>query len=613
MSNTLLHRFPGLIISITTGLLFLSTGVQATDQLDDTGIQLDKAAYFSTVTGENIQLQPGNYELQPFSEGLQVAPRNGGAPIPLDATMVTHDLEISQPMAASVPGLPEGETSDRHVLALLLPGGISFEAEGTYSGIQKRALDPHTIITDPAKIYLEKAVHFVGPEETDVILKTGTYTVEAAGEMIRLTPDEKPDPILLKAHTESHEGTIDTPIALSLPGPAGEEADLHYVVLLLPNGNIQQALGTYSGIHSRKLFKNFGKTVKKAQGNLRRFKDNARRSFRRAGQSINKAKQDAARWAKKAALDAKKKAEWVARQAAKGALIAAKSACKAGLTASRIQAEIKGKILGPILSELGKAVKLEKVKKSMRKAVNNVKRKQAPAIQKAINAANILAKPKNSKSLKKLTDPKHMCENPAGTLQRTLKRMVGKPLRQALNASASANNSGIRTRGTWATASVGLAGDLAKVGGGDVGAIHAFDFTNKPHWYLNLAGQVVTNIGGGAGVEIGIWPKKNPDQLSGWFLAAAVTVPNPKFPEKGEITVDFFWAFPLQIGKDFINLKIGDGKKLIDFSKLRWNLTSAKFFADHFQGFTVTIGAGKSKFPVDIAVKAGVAIRLTKQ
>ncbi|MDH4195177.1 MAG: hypothetical protein OEV70_13620, partial [Nitrospirota bacterium] len=46
--------------------------------------------------------------------------------------------------------------------------------------------------------------------------------------------------------------------------------------------------------------------------------------------------------------------------------------------------------------------------------------------------------------------------------------------------------------------------------------------------------------------------------------------------------------------------------------KPKWDLTSAKFFLDHFQGFAVSVGAGKSGSPVDIALKAGVGIRLTK-
>jgi hypothetical protein len=41
-----------------------------------------------------------------------------------------------------------------------LPGGLAYEAEGTYSGISSRAVDPQSLITDPMKIYLRKAGAF---------------------------------------------------------------------------------------------------------------------------------------------------------------------------------------------------------------------------------------------------------------------------------------------------------------------------------------------------------------------------------------------------------------------------------------------------------------------
>jgi len=55
--------------------------------------------------------------------------------------------------------------------------------------------------------------------------------------------------------------------------------------------------------------------------------------------------------------------------------------------------------------------------------------------------------------------------------------------------------------------------------------------------------------------------------------------------------LDVFFDFPLRIEPPF---------------KPRWDLTSAKFFLDHFQGFAVDVGAEKSLPPVDIALNAGV-------
>lgn len=63
--------------------------------------------------------------------------------------------------------------------------------------------------------------------------------------------------------------------------------------------------------------------------------------------------------------------------------------------------------------------------------------------------------------------------------------------------------------------------------------------------------------------------------------------------------LDFFLDFPLEITTKPI--------------KLKWNLTSAKFFLDHFQGFAVSLGGAKNALPADIALKTGVGIRLSKK
>ena len=150
-----------LMTCFTATLVLWSTGTQASDALNDRTIQLEKPAYFSTLSGDNRQIQPGTYELAPLPDGLEVIPTDGQPPIQLAITLDTHDQDLSEPVAVSVPGIPEGDSSDRHILALFLPGGVVYEAEGTYSGIRSRAVEPESLITDPMKIYLEKPVHWL--------------------------------------------------------------------------------------------------------------------------------------------------------------------------------------------------------------------------------------------------------------------------------------------------------------------------------------------------------------------------------------------------------------------------------------------------------------------
>ncbi|MEJ2231394.1 MAG: hypothetical protein P8X46_09465 [Nitrospirales bacterium] len=454
------------------------------------------------------------------------------------------------------------------------------------------------------KVYLEKPVHFLGPDGSDLLTQPGTYTVEAAEQWIRLIPGERRDAILLEARQDNHEGDLNIPIALSLPGNAEEEADLHYIVLLLPDGQSLEAIGTYSGIRQRGFFRNIAKsarkTVTKAKSTVNRVGQGARRTAKQVGQGIQKSGQAAGQFAKKAALEAKKKAEWAARQAAQGALLAAKAVCKAGLTASRVAAEVQARILGPIMTVLEKALKLDKAQNALRQAINTIKQQQGPAIHQAINAGLTLTDPKNVRTVNQLMDPNLMCEKPGSTVQNTFQKMIGAPLRAALNKSQSANSSGVRSRGSVASANIGIGGNVAKIGGGELGASYAFDFVNQPHWYLDLAAMVKTNVGGGGGVSIGIFPKVNPIDVGGWFLGAGVgfPFPHPKLAKVMDAGLDVFFDFPLRFEKPF---------------KPKWDLTSPKFFLDHFQGFAVSVGAGKSVSPVDIALKAGVGIRLSKK
>lgn len=596
-------RLTVLMIGLTA-TIFWYTGAQAGDSLNNQTIQLEKPVYFTTVLGDEVLLQPSSYEIAPLADSLQVSPQDGKSPIQLAITLDTHDQDLLEPVAVSIPGIPGGDSSDRHVLALLLPGGLAYEAEGTYSGIRSRAVDPQSLITDPMKIYLEKPVHFFSPDGNGLEVQPGTYTVENAGEGIRLMTPDQEDGLLLEAQQDRNDGALDTSVALTLPGDAEEEADLHYIVLMVPTGESLQALGTYSGIQPRGLLQNIAKgakgTVNRAKSTVNRVGQGAKRTTQQIGKGIQQTGQSAGQFAQKTALEAKKKAEWLARQAAQGALIAAKAVCKAGLTATRVAAEVQARILGPIMGELAKTLQMDKAQAALRQAINTIKQQQGPAIQQAINAGLTLAAPKNAQTVNQLMDPNRMCEQPAATVQNTFQKMVGAPLRAALTESQNANPSKVRSRGSVASANIGIGGNLAKIGGGELGVSHAFDFVNKSHWYLDLAAMVKTNVGGGGGVSIGIFPKVNPDTVGGWFLGAGVgfPFPHPKLAKVMDAGLDVFFDFPLRIEPPF---------------KPKWDMTSPKFFLDHFQGFAVSVGAGKSVSPVDIALKAGVGIRLSKQ
>ncbi len=613
MGVPLSQNFLSLVLA---GVLFSPLpSAYAEESVNHQIVTLEKPAYFLTPEGENIQIQPGSYQLDPLADSLQVSSSDGKtAPLEVAITMDTHEQDLAEPAAVSVSGSPEDDSSDRHILALYMPGGLVYEAEGTYSGIHPRGdMDPQALITEPMDIYIEKPVHFLTPEGEGLEVHPGLYSVESAGQGIRLVTSKKEEGLLLEAHPEKEESELDTSVALSLPGDAETEADHHYIVVMAPTGESLQALGTYSGIHQRGFFKNIAKgarkTINRAKKTVNRVGQGAKRTTQKIGKGINKtakgvgkglskAGKDVGRFAKKTALEAKKHAEWVAKQAAKGALIAAKALCKAGLTAAQVTAKVQAKLLGPIKNHLAKALQLPKAQKAMMEAINKIKAQQGESIQRTVEAVTILANPKNAQAVKGLMSPNTMCENPGKAVQNTLKNMIGNPIRRALAAAQSGNNSQVRTRGSFASAVVALEGNAAKVGGGELGVRYAFDFVNKSHWFLDLTGMIKSNIGGGGGVQIGIFPRKNPVDTDGWFLAVGASFPLPKVPKAVGGGIDFFFDFPLEISKGF---------------KFKWNLTSAKFFLDHFQGFTVGIGGSASKLPADVALKTGVGIRLSKK
>jgi len=265
----------------------------ANESVNNQTVTLDKLAYFLTPGGDNIQLQPGSYQIDPTADSLQVSPTDKKTPsFELAITMDTHEQDLSEPTAVSVPGLPETDSSDRHILALFMPGGLVYEAAGTYSGIRSRDIDPQSLITDPMDIYLEKPVHFLTPDGEGLEVLPGTYSVESAGQGIRLVTPEKKEGLLLEAHPDKVESALDTSVALSLPGEAEQEADLHYIVLMAPTGESLQAFGTYSGIHQRGFFKNIAKkaggTINRARTTVNRVGQGARRTPNKSGRGFSR-------------------------------------------------------------------------------------------------------------------------------------------------------------------------------------------------------------------------------------------------------------------------------------------------------------------------------------
>ena len=99
----------------------------------------------------------------------------------------------------------------------------------------------------PDAVELEKAVHFISPGGEPVEVPPGPYRLGAAEEELKLISFEGGDVLSIQAKADTHEETISEPVTES----ASLEEDSHYLALLLPDGQVFEAVGSYSGVRSR--------------------------------------------------------------------------------------------------------------------------------------------------------------------------------------------------------------------------------------------------------------------------------------------------------------------------------------------------------------------------
>jgi len=101
-------------------------------------ITLEQPLHFLTVDGNDVLLQPGDYQVRAAEEWLQLIQEGGQKwdAILLEAERSTHEERGELPQAMILPG----EEEDWQHIVLLLPDGLSLQALGTLSGIRPRGL-----------------------------------------------------------------------------------------------------------------------------------------------------------------------------------------------------------------------------------------------------------------------------------------------------------------------------------------------------------------------------------------------------------------------------------------------------------------------------------------
>ena len=104
-------------------------------------------------------------------------------------------------------------------------------------------------------ITLDRSVHFISPKDDDVLLVPGDYQVLAGEESLRLIPVNTKNTLLIKAEigSENLEKVPKEAVVTSIPGADPDNADQHFILLVLPDGRQIVAEGNYSGIRPRGL------------------------------------------------------------------------------------------------------------------------------------------------------------------------------------------------------------------------------------------------------------------------------------------------------------------------------------------------------------------------
>ena len=104
-----------------------------------TTVQLSTAIHFLNPAGDDVEVGPGTYQVEPAESWLKIVPEGeeATAAVLIEASRGTHEEEITK---QAVRLEPSATNLDVVHLALLLPDGTGLEAVGTRSGIRPRGL-----------------------------------------------------------------------------------------------------------------------------------------------------------------------------------------------------------------------------------------------------------------------------------------------------------------------------------------------------------------------------------------------------------------------------------------------------------------------------------------
>jgi len=379
------------------------------------------------------------------------------------------------------------------------PLAVFAEGTATTRAIEQASKTPAIGTTS---VVFDRAVHFLGPGGGDQSANPGTYRVEAAEGNLRLVPAQGKEGILIEANKGSHDVKVEVPIALSIPGGTEEEADIHIVQLLFPDGSSLEAVGTYSGVRSRGLFD----AAKKAADKAKAAAEVARREAARKAQEV-------ARQAQQIALKAKQEAERQAKIAA----------CKFTVAAVKT-----GKVVGGFMSQVLPVAKQrrdgmqqriaqdpafrEQLRSRMKQAIDN----NQYAVPELGRMTAYVTKPANRPQMDALFSPDMLCGGSMAKFDTKLRQLGLVP-----------NFSNVQLRGVddeHFYMGIQLTLDAAYVGGAQLGLFGVTDFRGNGGFYFFIGPEAGVIVGGGGVLEVTFFPKVDAGSFAGWGGGVGGTV-----------------------------------------------------------------------------------------
>ncbi|MGB0910064.1 MAG: hypothetical protein ACPGYT_06850 [Nitrospirales bacterium] len=121
--------------------LWLGTPVQTQATIANplTSIDVETPVHFLAPDGSPLVTESHIFSVEAAEDWIRLVPEERQDALLIEAKKGTHELELADALALSVPDTEDGH-SDLHHILLLLPDGKTLEATGTYSGIRPRGL-----------------------------------------------------------------------------------------------------------------------------------------------------------------------------------------------------------------------------------------------------------------------------------------------------------------------------------------------------------------------------------------------------------------------------------------------------------------------------------------